>query len=145
VSCPIIKLGNSAYELTDLEGVRHQTLLLIQGGWIVEADQQAAEAADVADPIRALTISLGFNNQPLHLFANWPTGNVPRSGVVVATVWNRDGSFIYVGMSGRGFTRGPRATGRLDLQGGSTAMPAGDGVVISSVSMSCGQPRLKQL
>jgi hypothetical protein len=84
VSCPIIKLGCSAYELTDLEGVRDQTLLSIQGDWIVEADEQGAEAADTADPIRALTIS------PLHLFANWPTGDVPRSGAVVYTIWNQE-------------------------------------------------------
>jgi hypothetical protein len=104
----------------------------------VEADEQGAEAADTADPIRALTIS------PLHLFTDWPTGDVPRSGAVVSTIWNHDGSFIYVGMLGVASQAEPRATGRLDLQGGSTAMPAGDGVVISSVSMSCRQPRLKQ-
>ena len=72
----------------------------------MEADEQGAEAADTADPIRALTIS------PLHLFANWPTGNVPRSGAVVYTIWNRGGSFIYVGMSGRGFTGGSEGNGK---------------------------------
>ena len=72
----------------------------------MEADEQGAEAAGTADPIRALTIS------PLHLFANWPTGNVPRSGAVVYTIWNREGSFIYVGMSGRSFTGGTEGSGK---------------------------------
>ena len=107
----IIKLGNSAYKLTDLEGVRHQTLLSIQGGWIVEADEQGAEAADTADPIRALTIS------PLHLFANWPAGNVPRSGAVVYMIWSQESSFIYVGMSGRGFTGRAEGNGKAGSPG----------------------------
>ena len=40
---------------------------------------------------------------PIHWFSDWPTGDVPRSGAVVYTIWNREGSFIYVGMSGRSF------------------------------------------
>jgi hypothetical protein len=42
----------------------------------------------------------------IHWFADWPTGDVPRSGAVVYTVWDRDGHFVYVGMSGRGIREG---------------------------------------
>ena len=40
---------------------------------------------------------------PIHWFEQWPTGEVPRSGAAVYTVWDRGGQFIYVGMSGRGY------------------------------------------
>lgn len=40
----------------------------------------------------------------IHWFSDWPTGDVPRSGAVVYTIWDREGSLIYVGMSGRSFT-----------------------------------------
>ncbi len=43
---------------------------------------------------------------PLHHFRDWPTGNVPRTGAIVYTVWNQDGELVYVGMSGRGFADG---------------------------------------
>jgi hypothetical protein len=46
---------------------------------------------------------------PIHWFADWPTGDVPRSGAVVYTVWDRDGRVVYVGMCGRG-TREAGAT-----------------------------------
>ena len=49
---------------------------------------------------------------PIHWFSDWPTGNVPRSGAVVYTIWNREGSFIYVGMSGRSFTGGTEGSGK---------------------------------
>jgi hypothetical protein len=38
---------------------------------------------------------------PIFWFGDWPTGAVPRSGSLVYTVWDRDGTFVYVGMSGR--------------------------------------------
>ena len=72
----------------------------------MEANQQAAETADTTDPIKALTTS------PIRLFADWPTGDVPRSGAVVYTIWNREGSFLYVGMSGQGSTGGTGGNGK---------------------------------
>jgi hypothetical protein len=51
-------------------------------------------------------------NGPIHWFSDWPTGEVPRSGAVVYTIWNREGSFIYVGMSGRSFIGGAEGNGR---------------------------------
>jgi hypothetical protein len=37
-------------------------------------------------------------------FAEWPDPAVPRFGAGVYTIWDEDGRFIYVGMSGRGIT-----------------------------------------
>ena len=37
-------------------------------------------------------------------FAGWPDPTVPVFGAGVYTVWDNDGRFIYVGMSGRGIT-----------------------------------------
>ena len=37
-------------------------------------------------------------------FANWPNPTVPIFGAGVYTVWDNDGRFIYVGMSGREIT-----------------------------------------
>jgi len=48
----------------------------------------------------------------IHWFSDWPTGDVPRSGAVVYTIWNREGSFIYVGMSGRSFTGEAEGNGK---------------------------------
>jgi len=49
---------------------------------------------------------------PIHWFSDWPTGDVPRSGAVVYTIWNRQGSFIYVGMAGRSFLGGAEGNGK---------------------------------
>jgi hypothetical protein len=49
---------------------------------------------------------------PVHWFSDWPTGAVPKSGAVVYTIWNREGSFIYVGMSGRSFIGGTEGNGK---------------------------------
>lgn len=49
---------------------------------------------------------------PIHWFSEWPTGDVPRSGAVVYTIWNREGAFIYVGMSGRSFTGRAEGNGK---------------------------------
>ena len=35
----------------------------------------------------------------LHWFADWPTGDLPKTGAIVYTVWDRDGQFLYVGMT----------------------------------------------
>jgi hypothetical protein len=51
----------------------------------------------VAEQVEALTTG------PIHWFEHWPTGDVPRTGAVVYTIWDRKGRFIYVGMSGRGY------------------------------------------
>jgi hypothetical protein len=37
-------------------------------------------------------------------FARWPDPTVPVFGAGVYTVWDNDGRFVYVGMSGRGIT-----------------------------------------
>lgn len=51
----------------------------------------------------------------LFWFADWPAGDVPRSGSIVYTVWDRDGTFIYVGMSGRSASQsGTGPWGRLN-------------------------------
>ena len=39
-----------------------------------------------------------------HSFADWPDRAVPPYGAGVYTIWNKDGQFLYVGMSGRGIT-----------------------------------------
>ena len=44
-------------------------------------------------------------------FDDWPTGDVPKRGAIVYTIWNREGCFIYVGMSGRNTTGGKSAKG----------------------------------
>jgi len=72
---------------------------------------------------------------PLHWFANWPTGNVPKQGAIVYTVWDRKGRFIYVGMSGRNQS-GPPAYLAKDLGVVSTLMPLGGEVETNSVSTS---------
>jgi stalled ribosome alternative rescue factor ArfA len=53
---------------------------------------------------------------PLYRFANWPVGDVPKTGSLVYTVWDRAGAFVYVGMAGRGGTvssKGKGPYGRL--------------------------------
>ncbi len=57
------------------------------------------------DAVQAITTS------PIFQFAEWPTGDVPKRGAIVYTIWNREGRFIYVGMSGRNTTGGPSAKG----------------------------------
>src|SRR3954447_1673350 len=49
---------------------------------------------------------------PIHWFSDWPTGDVPRHGAVVYTIWDREGRFVYVGMSGRGHKEGDPLTGK---------------------------------
>jgi hypothetical protein len=68
----------------------------------------------LSEGIEALTTG------PIYWFEHWPTGEVPRSGAAVYTVWDREGQFIYVGMSGRGYqgvtrpgAKGKGPSGRL--------------------------------
>ena len=61
------------------------------------------------DPRRLLE---ALESGPIHWFSDWPTGDVPRSGAAVYTIWHREGSFIYVGMSGRSFTGGTEGSGK---------------------------------
>jgi hypothetical protein len=49
----------------------------------------------------------------IHWFREWPTGDVPRAGAIVYTIWDRQGSFIYAGMSGRGDSKKGGPWGRL--------------------------------
>jgi hypothetical protein len=52
---------------------------------------------------------------PIYWFSDWPTGNVPRTGSLVYTVWDRDGAFVYAGMSGRSASQsGTGPWGRLN-------------------------------
>ena len=37
---------------------------------------------------------------PLYWFSDWPIADVPRSGAIVYTVWDRANRFMYVGMTG---------------------------------------------
>lgn len=48
---------------------------------------------------------------PLHPFCDWPCGDVPSTGSIVYTVWDRAGTFIYVGLSGRSAMSSPRSKG----------------------------------
>ena len=56
------------------------------------------------------TASEGLSTDPLvrlssgslFWFGDWPCSEVPRSGALVYTIWDRSGRFIYVGMAGRG-------------------------------------------
>jgi hypothetical protein len=78
-------------------------------------------------------------NGPIHWFSDWATSNVPRSGAVVYTIWDRKDSFIPSSMSvcqAGASQEEPRATGRLALGGGSTVTQVEDEVAISSASMS---------
>ena len=43
---------------------------------------------------------------PIHWFRDWPHASVPSFGAGIYTIWDNDGRFIYVAMSGRGTTRG---------------------------------------
>jgi hypothetical protein len=53
--------------------------------------------SEITEELEALTAG------PIHWFEQWPNGEVPRTGAVVYTIWDREGRFIYVGMSGRGY------------------------------------------
>jgi hypothetical protein len=44
---------------------------------------------------------------PVHWFSDWPVGEVPQAGSLAYAIWDRDGRFIYVGISGRSLTRPP--------------------------------------
>jgi hypothetical protein len=68
--------------------------------------------AGAGSTANAVGIEPDLLNGPIHWFSDWPCGDVPRSGAVVYTVWNRDGAFVYVGMSGRGFTSGSDSNGK---------------------------------
>ena len=50
---------------------------------------------------------------PVHWFSDWPVGEVPQAGSLVYTIWDRDGRFVYVGISGRSVTQSARAKGPL--------------------------------
>lgn len=76
--------------------------------WTPE-QQQACGLTDERDATDLL------RDGPLFWFAHWPTGNVPKVGSVVYTVWDRDGTFVYAGMSGRTPTQsGSGPWGRLN-------------------------------
>jgi hypothetical protein len=62
--------------------------------------------------IKERSNSKRLTSGPIHWFSDWPIGDVPRSGAVVYTIWDRDGSFNYVGMSGRSFTGGAESNGK---------------------------------
>jgi hypothetical protein len=49
-----------------------------------------------------VVIALGAGES--YSFADWPNAAVPQFGAGVYTIWDVDGRFVYVGMSGRGIT-----------------------------------------
>ena len=62
---------------------------------------------------------------PIQWFRDWPVGDVPRSGALVYTIWDLEGSYIYVGMSGRVMQKGHKPSrtvqgpwGRLNSHAG---------------------------
>jgi hypothetical protein len=82
---------------------------------------------EMTEEVEALTTG------PIHWFENWPTGGVPRTGAVVYTIWDREGRFIYVGMSGRGY-QGVTRPGSSGPWGASAAMQADAEAATSSAS-----------
>jgi hypothetical protein len=74
--------------------------------------ESLSEAATPLAPAEERNPFDGLTNGPIHWFSDWSTADVPRSGAVVYTIWNREGSFIYVGMSGRSFTGGTEGNGK---------------------------------
>jgi hypothetical protein len=48
---------------------------------------------------------------PVTWFVSWPDREVPRTGSAVYTIWDREGRFIYAGMSGRSAVQSARANG----------------------------------
>jgi hypothetical protein len=50
---------------------------------------------------------------PMHWFSDWPVGEVPQAGSLVYTIWDRDGLFVYVGISGRSQGQSSRSKGPL--------------------------------
>jgi hypothetical protein len=40
----------------------------------------------------------------LHRFSDWPNVEVPLAAAGVYSIWNQEGTYVYVGMSGRGLT-----------------------------------------
>ena len=49
----------------------------------------------------------------IHWFSDWPVGAVPTQGSIVYTIWCRQSSFIYVGISGRTTSTASRSKGPL--------------------------------
>jgi hypothetical protein len=89
---------------------------------------EAINMLSVIDGVEALTTG------PLHWFEQWPTGGVPRTGAVVYTIWDREGQFIYVGMSGRGYQEGVTKPGSDGPWGRSAVMQAGGEAATSFAS-----------
>jgi hypothetical protein len=56
---------------------------------------------DLTD-LRVTALSEG----PLRWFRDWPDPSVPNFGAGIYTIWDAQGQFIYVGMSGRSITAG---------------------------------------
>lgn len=60
------------------------------------AQASSAEMEKLGDPLLGL-----LGSGPIYWFADWPAAEVPRAGSIVYTVWDRQGTFVYVGMAGR--------------------------------------------
>ena len=70
-------------------------------------------------------------------FADWPDRTVPVFGAGVYTIWDNDGRFIYVGMSGRGITAETvRRNSPLGIYTACIATPVDAAAETSSVFMS---------
>jgi len=55
-----------------------------------------------SNDLRIIALAQG----PLRWFRDWPDASVPSFGAGTYTIWDTDGRFIYVGMSGRNITAG---------------------------------------
>src|SRR5262249_21591857 len=53
---------------------------------------------------RPLSDAAELSHGTAYSFSDWPNPSVPKFGAGVYTIWDKDGRFIYVGMSGRGMT-----------------------------------------
>ena len=48
---------------------------------------------------------------PIHWFSDWPVRELPLSGSVVYTIWDRSDVFVYAGMAGRNVTTSTKSKG----------------------------------
>ena len=84
-----------------------------------------AQSAEYPDDVDRLW------NGPVHWFSDWPVGEVPTVGSLVYTIWDREGIFVYVGISGRSLNQSVRSKGPLGrLQSHARGNRSGDQFLI---------------
>jgi hypothetical protein len=57
-----------------------------------------------SDTTGSLSGAAELSRGTAYSFSDWPNPSVPKFGAGVYTIWDKDGRFTYVGMSGRGMT-----------------------------------------